>query len=256
MCEFFSFVTKGNRKYFLDWGQRKELLKNNPNHLDPDSHTSICKFHSLDDDRVNKFEYNPLTREFTVDQINLPKDNRALAEKWVRNLDFKTIVEPLRLSDIIHPFEIEPPKITEEHIELLKLWDSVGAYVWASVRDSVGDSVGASVRDSVWDSVGDSVRDSVGVSVWDYVRDSVGTSVRDSFGSSVRDSVRDSVGASVWAYTSDFFGLDDWKYIDHKKGENPFNPCIELWKIGIVPSFDGEKWRLHTKNGIAWEGRL
>ena len=191
MCKFFSFVTKGNRKYCMNWEQRLELMKSNPICLEPDSHTSICKFYDLDDDKVNKYEYNPLNQEFTVDQINI-KDDRALAERWVKKLDFATIVKPLRLNKIIHPFEIEPPEINDSHLELLKLWTSV--------------------RASVWD--------------------------------------------SVWAYISDFFEIDDWKYIDHKPGENPFNPCIELWKQGIVPSNDGQKWRLHTKNGIAWEGDI
>ena len=219
MCKFFSFVTKGNRKYCMNWEQRLELMKSNPICLEPDSHTSICKFYDLDDDKVNKYEYNPLNQEFTVDQINI-KDDRALAERWVKKLDFATIVKPLRLNKIIHPFEIEPPEINDSHLELLKLWTSVRASVWTSVL--------ASVRDSVWDSVQTSVWDSVWASVWD----------------------------SLWAYISDFFEIDDWKYIDHKPGENPFNPCIELWKQGIVPSHDGQKWRLHTKNGIAWEGDI
>ena len=134
MCQFFSFVTKGNKKYYLNWEQRQELIKNNPDHLEPDSHTSICEFHGLDDDEVNKYEYNPLTSEFTVDQINI-KDDRALAKKWVGLVDFSTIIKPLKLNKIIRPFEIDPPEITDDHVELLRLW--------ASVR--------ASVRDSVWD---------------------------------------------------------------------------------------------------------
>ena len=91
----------------------------------------------------------------------------------------------------------------------------------------------ASVRDSVRDSVGDSVRDSV--------RDSVGASVWDSAGASVGDSVWDSVGA----YISSFFDIPKWKYIDHEEGVNPFQPCIDLWNMGLVPSFDGTTWRLH-----------
>jgi len=111
---------------------------------------------------------------------------------------------------------------------LLKEWDSVRASVW--------DSVWASVRDSVGDSVWDSVGDSVGYSVWD----------------SVWDSVLDNIGA----YTSSFFNLDKWKYIEHEKGANPFQSCIDLYKRGLVPSFDGKYWRLHSKRGIVWTGSL
>jgi hypothetical protein len=237
MCKFFSFVTDGKtNRFFFNDEKRSELIQSNPEDYNFDSHSSICKLFNLKEDNSNKYEFNPLTGEFTVDQINNKSDDHALAEKWVRALNFKTVVKELVLKPIIHPFQIDPPEINETHIELLKQWNSV----WDSVWDSVGDSVWDSVRDSVWDSV----RDSVG--------DSVGDSVRDS----VRDSVGDSVWDSVWAYNSSFFILNGWKYTDAIGGINPFQPCIDLWEQGIVPSFDGKTWRLHTKNGIAWEGKL
>jgi hypothetical protein len=65
------------------------------------------------------------------------------------------------------------------------------------------------------------------------------------------------VWASVWAYTSSYFDLQEWKYIEHEKGKNPYQPCIDLWNKGLVPSFDGKTWRLHGKEGkILWEGVL
>ena len=45
----------------------------------------------------------------------------------------------------VNPFKIKSPKITKEHIDLLRQWTSVGD----SVRTSVWDSVGYSVKDSV-----------------------------------------------------------------------------------------------------------
>lgn len=60
-------------------------------------------------------------------------------------------------------------------------------------------------------------------------------------------SVSDSVGASVVAYMSGLFpNIDEWKYIKHEKGINPFKPCIDLWYRGFIPSFDGTTWRLHS----------
>jgi hypothetical protein len=50
----------------------------------------------------------------------------------------------------------------------------------------------------------------------------------------------------VAAYISSFFHLDKWLYVDHKLGENPFQSCIDLWKSGLVPSFNGTTWRLHA----------
>ena len=211
-------------------------------------------------------------------------------KKWKEQL-YKILVQKA----IIHPFkDITPPnEITEAHIELLRewdsVWDSVGASVGASVRDSVWDSFGDSVWDSVWDSVRASFGDSVWDSVWDSVGASVGASVRasvwDSVGASVGDSVRasvwDSVGASVWdsvrasvwdsvgasvrdsvwAYVGSFFILERpaWKYTEGiERGGYPFQSAVTLWEIGLVPSFDGEKWRLHggREVKILWEGEL
>ena len=91
---------------------------------------------------------------------------------------------------------------------------------WASVRASVRASVGVSVWASVWDSVGDSV--------W----------------VSVRDSVRD----SVYGYIGSFFD------IGYKLD---FSACVKLWEAGLVPSFDGTTWRLHSgKNAdVVYEWR-
>jgi len=235
MCSFFSLVSNGKGKpYYFDWELRKKILSKELDY-DADSHTSIADYHGFKgekEDSLNKYEYNPLTRKFVKDQINTSDDSEEI-EKFCNKLDFKTIISPFLIKDIIHPLNLPEPKVTDIDIKLLKQWDSV----WASVWDSVWASVGASVWDSVRDSVGDSVRDSVWDSVW--------ASVWDSVGASVRDSVRDSVGASVWVYISSFFLLDEWKYIDHKKGENPFQPCIGLWEMGLIPSFDGKMWRLH-----------
>ena len=187
-----------------------------------------------------RYEEIRLIREVPFDEI------KKIAKEKEEELRYK-------LSEVLFP--INPQEIkaefTDKHKELLKTWASV----WASVRDSVRDSAWASARDSVRDSVGASVWASVGASVWASVWDSVGASVWDSVGASVWDSVRasvrDSVGASVrdsvGAYISSLFlNITKWKYINHKEGENPFQSCIDLWKDGFIPSFDGKTWRLHT----------
>ena len=112
-------------------------------------------------------------------------------------------------------------------IKLVEKWDYVRNFVGYSVRGSVSDSVGHYVRGSVRDSVGYSVSGAVGYSV----------------------------RGSVWAYISSLFpNIKKWKYIDHAEGENPFQAAIELWRRGAVMSYDGEKYRIHSKNGIEWEG--
>ena len=238
MCQFFSVTSNGSGqiKYF-DWELRKKCLSGELDY-NPDSHTSINDyfgFKGIREDKRNKYEYNPITGKFIVDKIN-GKNDRKSVEKKVRAIDFKTIIPQLNIHPIINPFEINPTISIDIAIQRLKQWDSVGA----SVRASVWDSVLA----SVWDSVLDSVRASVRDSVRDYVRAS--------FWDSVWDFVLDSVGA----YISSYFTIGDWKYAENKKGVNPFQCMIDLWSAGYVPSYDGNKWRLHTKEGIVWEGKI
>ena len=202
MCNFFSFVTDPVNHpaeyYYFDWEYRKA-------HLDDDgvdSHSHICAHFNLDEDVCNKFEFSPLTKKFEIDQINSERDDSVAAEKWVKRLDFKTVVEPLIVKPIVNPFELPAVEhVTDEQIGWLK--------EWASVRALVGASVGDLVRDLVSDSVGSSVSDSV----WESVR------------------------ASSWAYFSSFFAIE-YKF--------DFSPAVNLWEAGLVPSFDGTTWRLHT----------
>jgi len=120
---------------------------------------------------------------------------------------------------------------------------SVGASVWASVWASVRASVWASVGDSVWASVGDSVRASVGASVR----------------ASVWASVRDSVRASVWAYVGFLFpNIKKWKHVDSAVVGYPFQAVVDLWRQGLVPSFDDKIWRIHGGENAEtlWQGKL
>ena len=190
MSNFFSFVTDPINHpaeyYFLDWKYRKENLDDEG----VDSHSHICKEFNLREDVCNKFEFNPLTKEFNIDQINSERDDSVAAKKWANRLDFKTVIDAAIVKPIINPLlltKVEKP--TDEQVGWLK--------EWASVRDSVGASV--------WASVG--------------------------------NSVRASVGASVWAYISSFFN------IEYKAD---FSSAIKLWESGLVPSFDGTTWRLHS----------
>ena len=230
MCRFFSLTSdgRGEIRYF-DWEQRKRILDSELDY-NPDSHTSINDFFGykgeLEDFR-NRYEYNPITGVFTVDAIH-GEDDSAEVERKVRALDFSRIVPQLVIKPIKNPLRIKrkPLEPSAEETSLLKRWASVRVSVWDSARASV------------WASV----RDSVGSSVWDSVRYSVCDSVWGSVGASVRASVV----ASVWAYISSFFALDEWQLNGEIVRENPFQPAIDLWEAGLVPSFDGEIWRLHA----------
>lgn len=191
------------------------------------------------------------------------KLDNPLSDEEIKNLCRE--IEPelrYKLSEALYP--VNPlllPKATvnDEDIELLKQWYRVRKNVVISVWDSVGDSFWSRVRYSVWYSVRVSVWDSfwsrVWYSVWYSVRDSVGDnvwySVIDSW-----DSVWDSVTDSVSAYIGSLFlNINKWKYKNHEQGKYPFQSAVNLWYRGLVPSFDGEIWRLHSgkKAEVVWE---
>jgi hypothetical protein len=76
----------------------------------------------------------------------------------------------------------------------------------------------------------------------------------------LEDAVGDAVRDAVWAYTGSFFipVISKWKYTIHAKGVYPFQPAVDLWKMGLVASFDGKLWKLHGGKGakVLWEGDL
>lgn len=229
MCRFYSFLTdeKGNR-YAMGHDIRVKI-RNRESDLREDSHASIAKLWNIDEDKCNKYEFNPLTRELKLDMQNLDFNDKELINIDELLEEVKEAVPKFIIKPIIHPFtDIKfDGEITDEIIDLVR--------EWSNVRNSVGDSVWDYVGDSVWDYVGRSVRDSIVGPVWDSVWDSVGYSVEDSVSGFVWD--------FIYAYISSFFNID-YGY--------DFSSAIKLWEMGLVPSFAGKTWRLHSYMGIVW----
>ena len=133
MCQFFSFLSNGHGSYkYFDWKVREKLMRDNPEGFEHDSHTSIASYYHLNEDRWNKYEYNPLTEHLLQDELVTVDDNDE-AQAWVRNLDFKTIVPALIVKPIVNPLNVRTHKLTKEDIRLLLSWASVRASVWDSV---------------------------------------------------------------------------------------------------------------------------
>ena len=172
MCKFFSIVSDGKGQFmYMDWNWRKDHPTDNN-----DSHTYIAShfgYTGEKEDSLNKYEYNPLTKVFVVDQINAREDDRFEVEQFCNDLDFSTIIEPLIIKPLINPLkDFATEVVTDENKKSLK--------DWASVRDS------------------------------------------------------------VWAYYSTFFSL---------KYDYDFESSVKLWESGLIPSFDGNMWRLHGTSG-------
>jgi len=231
MCLFLSVVSKGDGcPIYFDGKKRKLIVRGKLRDSaglstidDPDSHSQICAYFGLDCDKVNKYEFLPLNKQFITDQINIREgrwDDSRDVRRALMDLDCQPLCPPeLTLRPIHNPLKDPQTQITQKDKDLLRVWDSVRSSVGSSVWDSVGNSVWNSVRNSVWNSVRDSVRD------------------------------------LVKAYVGSFFTLPQWKGSKHKKGKYPFQAAVDLWNRNLLPSFDGETWRLHTGPDakIVWE---
>ena len=243
MCQFFSLISDGKGKaYYFDAKVRKQILMGKIDYM-LDSHTSIADyfgFTSKKEDEVNKYEYNPLLKKFQI-ELHTTDDSKQI-KKFCKKLDFKTIVPELIIKPIVHPFQRDRKSVTPRDIELLKKWASIEDSVWASAEDLIWDSVG----DSVGILVRASIRDSTWNPIWNSIENSIGDSIQDS----IKDLIWNSVWDSVGAYTFSFFKFP--------RKKNPFQSCIDLWEKGLLPSFDGETWRLHggKKGKILWESKL
>ena len=150
MCKAFSCLIHKNKKVTWKFGiDSHEDLITLAGYKDDKSEAHELQFARVEIAPKNGNYLDPeVPYIFKLDEVQKPSwwsnsyDNKCwdAQEQWLKRLN-----SILVRKQIIHPFQIKPPEITEEHIRLVKEWDSVR------------DSVGASVRDSVWDSVWASV---------------------------------------------------------------------------------------------------
>jgi len=146
----------------------------------------------------------------------------------------------------VNPLKGRAKKPTIEDIELLqrsiKIWDEVKDSVASSLLWNYGSYITVSVEDSIWCGIGFNASSKIqeGISASD-LWGGIGFIA---FGGNY---IWQSVHINAWAYIGSLFpGIKKWKYMEHKEGEYPFQPIVDLWHRGFVASFDGRIWRLHS----------
>jgi len=233
MCDFYSFLTdkRGNRYAFTREMREGSLSKRS--NLRIDSHASIAEHYfgdSKKEDLYNKFEFNPLTRKLKLDTMNLGFDDSELIDIDELLKEAQIAVPQLIIKPIINPFKDVKFEgdVDEKVLLLLKQWLSVKI----SIRYLTGDLL----RDSVWISIMSSVVGALRHSSMDFIRGSA--------------------SLSIWAYASSFLNIDNWKYVKHEIGTNPYQCMIDLWEMGLIPIYRGGVWQLHSHKGVIWEGRI
>ena len=224
MCKAFSCVLLKSGQVLWEAGiDSHDKLLTKHNIVDDTSDGDMIKFARIEITPDEGYLHPEGNWTFKVDENTsprwiTPKKKQACydaLEQWKKYVYSKINLEEAR--NPINPFKLPKRIPTPEDIGLLHKWITLRATVW----------------DTVWDTVGDTVWDTVGDTVW-YT-------------------VRDTVWDTVWAYTGSLFMIEKWG--DYPSGTYPFQPAVDLWKHGLVPSYDGKTWRLHSgeKGEVVYE---
>jgi hypothetical protein len=160
-------------------------------------------------------------------------------QKWKKELD-KILIK----KTITQPLKMPPKEITKDHIRLLKEWSSISGFtkkaptyiIWLHLRNRTTPSILGSVHNALI------------LQHWSTLLNALAATGSKVCGSSKRDNtIMRSIWDAAWAYTGTFFVLPNnvWRINKKDIKEYPFQPCVDLWEQGLVPSFDGKTWRLH-----------
>lgn len=214
-------------------------------HEGADSHSHICAYYKLDEDKCNKWQYNPFTKELEFDRQNDPKNDMERVQRWVDKLDWKTVVEPLVVKPVVNPLELPAVEtVTDEQIIWLKYWASYIGSIDKSelyldyrmfwklpvistikpLRRILGGTVMITIYNTIWCTWDDVLLRVTGKSHVPAIGETWGHTDA-------------SVGHLALAYLSTFckIGLNQG-----------FAAGGKLCEAGLVPCFDGTTWRLHT----------
>jgi len=124
---------------------------------------------------------------------------------------------------------------TAEEIDWLHEWSGVWREAWRGVGDAIDNSEWKGAGCVVWRSV----RNDIGIRVWHHI------CWDRSMASAGKSTIlRDSVWHSMAAYVGSLFP-------GATRPELTAAAAL-LWRAGLVPSFDGHLWRLHSGNGVVY----
>jgi len=168
-----------------------------------------------------------------------------------------------KYSEAINPIDplSQKHKVNQEDIDLLVSWVSLYQSSTLDIIDTVFETIkkrfGSNLRELIWDTLVASTANKTASRIW---KELDGTPLDEvPMNNLVKRSFIFSFEALCYAYIGSLFpNIYQWKKIQHKKGEYPFKPAADLWRKGLLPSFDGKIWRLHSgKNAkMVYEERI
>jgi len=159
----------------------------------------------------------------------------------------------------VNPLKVPMPSVSQKHLTWLREW----ALVERQFRWSFDSTIRMSLSDDDSGFAYHAVRFTLGGTLYGEVWIAVLCAFDDATEDNVFITVKDSVFDVCSAYTGYLFEpvVEKWKSCpgeDEGLNDYPFQSAVELWKEGLVPSFDGKVWRLHGgyKADILWEGEI
>ena len=177
MCNFLSLVETDRHVFYLFTPEqriahsKKPLADKRGNAYKMDSHASICAFYGLDEDKVNKYEWNPYTKKIAIDRQVFDVDEKHV-QAYLDGIDWHPIcgdIEGLRdfcarLREI--PFFKRCGSLPDG-VKLFKTrvaaWDAARASARASAWDAAWDAA----RDAAWAAASDAASDAAWYAAWD-----------------------------------------------------------------------------------------
>lgn len=158
MCSFLSLVETNRHAFYLFTPEqriahsKKPMTDKRGNAYRMDSHACICAFYGLDEDAVNKYEWNPYTRKLDIDRQVFDVDEERV-QAYLDGIDWHPIcgdIEGLRafcdrMKEI--PFFKRCGSLPDG-VKLFKTRDAA----WGAASSAAWDSACGAASSAAWDS--------------------------------------------------------------------------------------------------------
>ena len=216
------FVMHGKTAKYFDWNQRQESREVSYN---AHSHQFICKFYGLDEEQCGFYSYDPIHNKVDIVKSEQVKWTNGFAFKFAEGLDFYTIAPLIHVRPVLNPLAMRPiESVSSKHIRQLESWAKV-------TREEIG-GYGSLAIGTLGTDLYEAVADTIEYELTNVIKGMIFKSiVKDGGNNIIRlyDAIR------LYAYS--FFKLDFGTRAQD---------LLDLWYDGLVPSFDGKTWRLHS----------
>ena len=178
MCNFFSLVTTDRHAiYYFNCKQRKDMLLDRRGNLfKPDSHASICSYYGLDEDAVNKYEWNPFTNKLHLDTKQFDEDASYILDH-LNTQDWTPICGDLEgarkfiegLSDIpwLKP---DPDYEIPSGVKMFEDYDAAYEAAHDAARLGTWNAARVTTRADFWDAAYDTAHAAAWDVAWDAAR--------------------------------------------------------------------------------------